>query len=60
LAPGLLGEAADNVVVDAVGGEHAGGGGAVLAGVVVAGGGDRLQGAAERDIIEDDHGRLAT
>ena len=58
-ALGLLGEPADDVVVDPRAGEHARGGGAVLAGVVVAGARDRLERRLHVDVVEHDHRGLA-
>ena len=55
----FAGEAVDDVVVDAFGGEHPGRRRAVLAGVVVAGAGDRLHRRLHVDVVEDDDRRLA-
>ena len=55
----LLGEARDDVVVDALRGQHARRRGAVLTGVEVAGPGDRLHRELHVGVVEDDHRRLA-
>ena len=58
-AAGLLGQRFDDVVVHAVGDEHAGRRRAVLAGVVVAGAGDPSGHRLEVRVVEDHDRRLA-
>ena len=58
-AAGVVGQGGDELVVDALGHQHAGRGRAVLAGVEVARDRDALHRGLDVGVVEDDDGRLA-